>query len=107
MGSGRACYGMLTITSRAITWMTPFSFCRTSPYSIVDRDGADGLSVTYLLTNPSAHCLYTVLVLTHRADADKDIGWNVTGYPSLSAKRQDRKETRLDCYLYRPTLPVE
>ena len=108
MGSGRACYGMLTITSRAITWMTPFSFCRTSPYTIVDRrDGADDLSVTYLLAKPSAGCLYQVLVLTHRADEDKDIGWNVTGYPSLSARRQDREEERLDCYLYRLTLPVE
>ena len=108
MGSGRACYGMLTITSRAITWMTPFSFCRTSPYTIVDRrDAVDGLTITYLLAKPSAGCLYDVLVLTHRAGEDNGIGWNVTGYLSLNAKRQDREEERLDCYLYRPSLPTE
>ena len=101
MGSGRACYGMLTITARAITWMTPFSRCRTSPYSIVDREeGPDGLRVTYQLQQPSRKCRYPVLVLSHRADADNDIGWNAEGYPSLDAMAQ-RAEDRIGCYLYR------
>lgn len=108
MGSGRACYGMLTITSRAITWMTPFSPCRTSRYTIIDRrDEANGLSITYQLANPSAGCLYPILVLTHRADADNDTGWNVTGYLSLDSAKAQRHADAVDCYLYRPTLPVE
>lgn len=102
MGSGRACYGMLTITARAITWMTPFSQCRTSPYTIVDRrNGSDSLSVTYQLTRPSARCRYSVLVLTHKAGADADIGWNVAGYPSLSSATADQRDDVLGCYLYR------
>jgi hypothetical protein len=102
MGSGRACYGMLTITSRAITWETPYSQCRTSPYSIRDRrDGAEGLRITYQLASPSANCRYSVLVLTHNASENPDIGWNVTGYASLDGATQDRRDAALSCYLYR------
>jgi hypothetical protein len=102
MGSGRACYGMLTITARRITWMTPFSECKTSPYAIRDRhDGADDLSTTYELARPSTKCRYPVLVLTHGATEDRDIGWHVVGYPSLDAVAQDRKDDTLGCYLYR------
>jgi hypothetical protein len=104
MGSGRACYGMLTITSRAITWMTPFSRCRTSQYAIVDRqDRPDGLQVTYQLQRPSFGCRYPVLVLTHSVDAGADIGWNVVGYPSLESAIRRNKEDELGCYLYRRT----
>jgi hypothetical protein len=102
MGSGRACYGMLTITARAITWMTPFSQCRTSPYAVVDRrNTSDGLRVTYQLARPSAKCRYSVLVLTHKAGADVALGWNVVGYPSLSSATAGRRDEALGCYLYR------
>jgi hypothetical protein len=105
MGSGRACYGMLTITARSIAWATPFSRCPASPYAVVDsRDDADGLRVTYRLLRPSAACRYPVLVLTHRANADVDIGWNVAGYPSLDSAKEQRHADAIDCYLYRPSL---
>lgn len=102
MGSGRACYGMLTITSRQITWMTPFSECLASPYAVVQRDDqADGLQITYRLMRPSAKCPYPVLVLTHDPGAGADIGWNVVGYPSLASAREGRRDRALGCYLYR------
>jgi hypothetical protein len=103
MGSGRACYGMLTITAHAITWMTPFSQCRPSRYSVVDRsEGPDGLRVTYQLQQPSRKCLYPVLVLSHGAGAHMDIGWNVEGRASLEDASLQRTEDGLGCYLYRP-----
>jgi hypothetical protein len=96
MGSGHTCYGMLTITSRGITWVTPGSECRTSPYSVIDRrEGPDGLRVTYRLARRSAKCLFSELVLTHRAQEDMDIGWDVVGSPANQA------ESTLACYLYR------
>jgi len=102
MGTGRTCYGMLTITSRGITWMTPFSECRTSPYSVIDRgDGPGGLRITYRLTRPSAKCLFNVLVLTHRANEDTGIGWGVVGHPSLESVAANRTDRTFDCYLYR------
>ena len=105
MGSGRACYGMLTITGRAITWMTSFSQCRTSRYAIIDRlDGPNGLRVTYQLQSPSSGCRYPVLVLTHRKDAEADIGWDVAGYPSLESAMRQGEDDRLGCYLYRRTV---
>jgi hypothetical protein len=102
MGSGRACYGMLTITSRRITWVTPFSECLTSPYAIVDRrDQPNDLRITYELARPGAKCRYQTLVLTHDWHAGADIGWNVVGYPSLADASENRRDHALGCYLYR------
>jgi hypothetical protein len=105
MGSGRACYGMLTITTRAIAWVTPFSLCRASPYVVIDRqDGSEGLRVTYRLQHPSANCRYPVLVLTHRVDAERDIGWSVAGYASLESAMGRNAGGELGCYLYHPSV---
>lgn len=102
MGSGRACYGMLTITARRITWMTPFSLCGSSPYAIRDRqNGPAGLRVTYEVLRPSAKCRYRALVLSHDGSEEADRGWGVVGYPSLDAAIHHRKDTTLGCYLYR------
>jgi len=105
MGSGRACYGMLTITRREIAWMTPFSRCAPSPYAVIDRRGdGQGTRVIYRLTRPSAACRYSVLEVTHRAGAGADTGWNVVGYPSPDSAAHQRREDGLGCYLYRPTV---
>jgi hypothetical protein len=104
IGSGRACYGTLTITAARITWMTPFSRCDSSPYTVRNRqEGPDGLRVVYEFLRPSGKCLYHVLVLTHAAVADSGIGWNVVGYASLDAAARSQTEDALGCYLYRPT----
>jgi len=102
MGSGHTCYGMLTITSRRITWMTPGSQCRGSPYFVRDRqEWRSGIRITYQLARRSSNCRFDVLVLTHDASGNVDIGWNVTGYPSLESAALDRTENTLACYLYR------
>jgi hypothetical protein len=102
MGSGHTCYGMLTITSRRITWMTPGSECRSSPYFIRDRqEWRSGIRITYQLAQRSSKCLFDALVLTHDSSEDNDIGWEVTGYPSLDSAALDRAENTLACYLYR------
>jgi hypothetical protein len=77
---------MLTITSRRITWMTPGSQCRGSPYFVRDRqEWRSGIRITYQLARRSSNCRFDVLVLTHDASGNVDIGWNVTGYPSLES----------------------
>jgi hypothetical protein len=102
MGSGHTCYGMLTITSRRITWVTPGSQCLSSFYSIRDRqEWRSGIRITYQLVRRGAECLFDVLVLTHDASDDNDIGWEVTGHPSLDSAVLDRTEHTLACYLYR------
>jgi len=94
------CYGMLTITSRLITWMTPFSFCRSSPYIVHDlQESRSGTRITFLLTHPSAKCFYPVLVLTH--DRSAGIGWNVAPHRSLENAGLDRDDVWASCYLYR------
>ena len=101
-GSGRACYGMLTITARFITWMTPFSQCRRSAYTIrEEQDGPAGLRIAYQLDRPSAPCRYRVLVLTHDVSTDLQIGWNVAAYRSWEDAVQNRRDDALGCYLYR------
>jgi hypothetical protein len=102
MGSGHTCYGMLTITARRITWMTPASLCRSSSYEIADRrDGPDGIRVTYQLKQPSAKCLFGALALTHKAAENRDSGWGATGYPSLAGAARNEMDGTLACYLYR------
>jgi hypothetical protein len=102
MGSGHTCYGMLTITSRRITWVTPGSECRSSAYSIRDRqEGRSGIRITYQFARRSPKCLFEALVLTHDSHEDNDIGWEVTGHPSLDSAALDRTENTLACYLYR------
>jgi hypothetical protein len=102
MGSGHTCYGMLTIRARGITWTTPASECKTSPYTVLERhDGPDGLRITFQLERRSAKCLFSVLVVTHKAKEDMDIGWDVTGYPTRDAAAGNRMDGTLACWLYR------
>jgi hypothetical protein len=101
-GTGRACYGTLTIGTRHIAWMTPFSQCARAGYAIREEQmGPEGLRVVYLLDKRSAHCLYSALILTRRADADAPIGWNVVGYQSLQSNEEKREDDGLAYYLWR------
>jgi hypothetical protein len=100
--SGHVCYGMLTITSRLITWTTQSNFCRSSPYIVSDlQEWRSGTRITFLLRQPSSKCFFPVLVVTHDGSLDMGIGWNVAGYPSLENAKRDEMEGALDCWLYR------
>ncbi|HEY1797208.1 MAG TPA: hypothetical protein VGG57_13945 [Stellaceae bacterium] len=101
-GSGRACYGMLTITTHRIFWTTPFSRCIGSPYDVRGkRDGADGVRMTFVLSRPGARCRYPVLELTKRPGDDPAIGWEVAGYRSLDSGKRGGRDDSISCYLYR------
>lgn len=101
-GSGRACYGMLTITTRRIAWTTPFSRCAGAAYEVRDRrEDGDGIRVTFVLSRPGAGCRYPVLELTRRPGDDLRIGWEIAGYPSLDSLDRGSNAERIGCYLYR------
>jgi hypothetical protein len=107
-GTGRACYGTLSVEPKTISWLTPFSQCKSTPYEIVERDSFDGkMKTTYRLKRGAASCRYTVLVLTH-SGADDGSGWEITGYGSEQSYRTDkssgytiRSEDMMSCPLVR------
>ncbi|RJG11539.1 hypothetical protein [Massilia cavernae] len=108
-GTGRACYGRFAVGSRTISWVTPFSRCRELPYEIIDHNESSGkLRITYRFTRESASCRYRIVSLTHDGSADREIGWEVTGYWKDASYRidkdsgfADRAPDMMSCYLVR------
>jgi hypothetical protein len=98
-GTGRACAGQLRITADRISWTTPFSRCAASPFTVKDRQENKALRVTYQLLQRGPRCRYEVLMLAHDGGSEDRIGWNVVGFPSMSAYDPERPEAGLSCYL--------
>jgi hypothetical protein len=108
MGSGRACYGPLTVGTKTISWLTPFSQCKSVSYALIEGDARGDISrVTYRLKPDAGSCRYPVLSLTHKGRA-KHSGWDVTGYGSEQSYQDDKasgyqakSEDMMSCYLIR------
>lgn len=77
LGTGRACYGVLTITDKHVEWQTPSSKCPPTAYKIVEQGGG---RVTFRLVRSAAPCSYGVVSLVHHAGKSTDDGWEVMGY---------------------------
>lgn len=90
-GTGRACYGDLTIERKTITWHTPFSQCGPTSYSLMGETGiAEHTRYTYLLHTSDSLCRYRVLSVTHVRGKSGKIGWEVTGYGTEVSYRADK-----------------
>jgi hypothetical protein len=103
-GTGRACYGTLTITRASLEWLTTFNRCRSSPYKVLEQSGA---RMTVRLTSSDPGCPFKVLSVTHDAREGPDNGWDVSGYLSESSYRSDKAtdfaqpRPAMSCYLIR------
>jgi hypothetical protein len=107
-GTGRACYGTFAVEAKTISWLTPFSQCKSMRYQIIER-GADNeqMKTVYRLNPGAASCRYTILTLTHSGTSER-AGWEVTGYGSEQSYRTDkssgyktRSEDMMSCPLVR------
>ncbi len=109
LGTGRACYGMLAVRTKTISWLTSFSQCQALPYELVERTDSGGrLRITWRFTRSIPACRYRLISLTHDGGSDQDIGWNVIGYGSEQSYLTDRSggytantPDALSCYLVR------
>jgi hypothetical protein len=98
----------LEVTAKTISWLTPFSPCKSMRYALIDQGSRDGtMRRTYRLEPAAAGCRYTVLTLTHSGTAN-GTGWEVTAYGSEKSYRADqsdgyktRSEDMLSCPLVR------
>ena len=114
LGTGRACYGTLTINDKHVSWLTPFSRCPSMTYKLVEKGNE---RVTFQLNRPAAQCLYSFVSLVHHAGKGMDEGWEVMGYRDKQAylehkasKFESYPEHILSCYLIRdpdPTGPLD
>lgn len=96
-GGGRACAGRLTITSKKITWNTPFSQCASLSYSIlVAKADAEGGSRVFQLKNPSATCLYKFI---HVEIKKKGEQIQASGFKRLQDYEQQNYDEALSCPL--------
>ena len=76
--------------------MTPFSQRAGSTYTTREKQsGADGLRIVYLLAKRSAHCCYSVLILTHRAGAQAQLGWTSSATGRCKATKRSSEMTGL------------
>lgn len=105
-GTGRACYGTLAIQAHTISWVTPFSQCKSVPYQLIDRNAQKGWTrMIYRLDRQTGSCRYAILALAHTGPA-ADTGWEATGYASeqsyqsdKSSHYQTRRQDMMSCYL--------
>lgn len=108
-GTGRACYGSLSIGPQTITWKTPFSECQAASYSHAEHsDSAGHTRDTYLLKKTNKACRFRVLSLTHADDKSADIGWEVSAYGNEASYNVDKASgytastpDMMSCYLVR------
>lgn len=108
-GTGRACYGSLSIQPQTITWNTPFSRCKATSYSLTEQsDDAGHARYTYLLRKTNKACRYQVLSLTHADGKSAGIGWEVNAYVNEAGYNADKASgytaslpDMMSCYLVR------
>jgi hypothetical protein len=83
-GTGRACYGTLSVKAGTISWITPFSQCRKTQYEVIEqREDGNRREAAFHLKQRSKGCLFEVLYLFHPDTPDPKIDWHVIGYGSL------------------------
>ncbi|WBS01374.1 hypothetical protein OU994_24305 [Pseudoduganella sp. SL102] len=114
LGTGRACYGALTITPGEMSWVTPFSRCEPVRFGIIEQGRG---RTTYRMEQIASECRYQVVSLTHRTAEGPDMGWNAIGYPDELSYRQHKASGfstnhpgTLACYVIRdpdPTGPLD
>jgi hypothetical protein len=110
LGSGRACYGALTLTPETIAWLTTFSRCEPTRFRIIDQTN---VRTTFRMAELSSECRYQVVSLAHGRPDDPDKGWHVTGYHDEASFREHqaagfttRQDKTLSCYLIRDPDPA-
>ena len=89
-GTGRQCYGKLSVLQKTITWDTPFAACKKRPYTLIkEESGESGREAVLLLRGKS--CGFGVISL--RLDPRHPEYWNATGYRSKQdyEKNSDEK----------------
>lgn len=114
LGTGRACYGALTITPGTISWSTPFSRCEPVHFQVIEQDRG---RTTYRMKQIASECRYQVVSLIHRTEEGPDKGWNAIGYSDELSYRQHKangfssnQPKTLSCYVIRdpdPTGPLD
>lgn len=108
-GTGRACYGSLSIGPRTIAWNTPFNQCQAASYSHTEHSNNAGHTRdTYLLKKTNKACRFRVLSLTHADDKSAEIGWEVSAYGNEASYNADKASgytantpDMMSCYLIR------
>lgn len=108
VGTGRACSGTLCISQNTISWLTPFSQCKTGPYEVIEQSNTDrGVRLSVQMNAKGSTCLYRVVSLSHHGSAT-DTGWEVTGYGTKESYKadkasgyQNRSPDMMSCYLVR------
>lgn len=108
-GTGRSCFGTLSIQSKTISWTTPFSQCNALPYELLEQDSSgDRIRYTFRFTRTARACHYSILSLTHDKAQSAGLGWEVTGYDLKQSyltdkanNYQDNLTGMMSCYLVR------
>ena len=91
-GTGRSCHGSLVVKAATISWITPFSQCKSVPVELLERQDETGqLRMTYRLKRQPRHCLYRVVMLQQDASAAVIGGWSVVGYGSVQSYEADKQ----------------
>lgn len=108
-GTGRACFGSLSVHSKTITWSTPFSQCIRLPYETVEQNtSSHNTRFTFSFKRQPAGCRYRIITITHDGGRDDSTGWQVTGYGQEHSYLADKANGYtsdapdiMSCYLIR------
>ncbi len=96
-GTGRQCFGRLSVQSKSIEWHTPFATCRKTPYRVLAKEPrGSGQEVVFVLQGKP--CGFGVIALS--LDSEEPQYWNVSGYRSMAAY-ENNSEDRLLCSVER------
>jgi hypothetical protein len=96
-GTGRQCFGKLSVQSKVIEWRTPFAVCRKTPYRMLKKEsGGSGQEAVFVLQGTP--CGFGVIVLS--LDPKQPQYWNATGYRSM-AEYEKNSDDKLLCSVER------
>ncbi|PRC94327.1 hypothetical protein [Solimicrobium silvestre] len=101
-GQGRGCYGKLFIKTKTIEWNTPFTVCKQTPYTILEKDfSTKSPHIAYLLKNSSEKAC-GLQVIEVKFNPEYPDYWKAIGYPTIDDfyNKNDPNSDTLSCSIW-------
>jgi hypothetical protein len=96
-GQGRGCWGKLYIREKSLEWNTPYSICKRTSYSIIQKEmESKSPHIAFALANKSKKCGFEIIELSF--DPAYPAYWQAIGYETrkdFENKATNAEETKL------------
>ena len=101
-GQGRGCWGKLYIKEQSLEWNTPYSVCKKTSYSVIQKDlDSKSPHIAFALAQKSKKCGFEIIELSF--DPVYPAYWQATGYETRkdfdnrAASNEEAESKTLSC----------